>query len=157
MTIKSPIIFKWGSSWSLAQLEPLSLLFSYEARAEVQLSSSLYYYYFQMRLELKFSSARASIIIILKWGLTWSAAQLSSSLYYYYHYNIFGWGSSWSSTQLKPLLSNLMTRLTAGQVGNYDQLTHLSTFRRRIYMDKKYWEGTCPSNIFLADIKNIRI
>jgi hypothetical protein len=62
-----------------------------------------------------------------------------------------------SSAQLEPLLSNLMTHLTAGWVRNYDPSTHLFTFRWWINVDKKYWEGSCPSDIFLADIKNIRI
>jgi hypothetical protein len=50
-----------------------------------------------------------------------------------------------------------MTCQMAGWVGNCDLVTRLSTFMRRINMDKKYWEGTCPSDIFLADMKNITI
>jgi len=38
------ISFKWGSSWTEVQLEPQLLLVSNEARAELQLSSSIYYY-----------------------------------------------------------------------------------------------------------------
>jgi hypothetical protein len=50
-----------------------------------------------------------------------------------------------------------MTRQTAGWVGNCDLVTRLSTFMRRINKDKKYLEGTCPSDIFLANIKNIHL
>jgi len=70
------IILKWGLSWSSAQLEPLLLIVSNEARAEVQLeppiiilvsyeawaelqlSSSLICYLVWMRFELNFMSAQ---------------------------------------------------------------------------------------------------
>jgi hypothetical protein len=34
-------------------------------------------------------------------------------------------------------------------------MTRLCTGRRPINVDKKYREGTCPSDIFCSDIKNM--
>jgi len=51
-----------------------------------------------MRLELKFSSAQASIIISFKWGSSWTSAWAS------YYYFSFIWGSSRTSAQLEPEL-----------------------------------------------------
>jgi hypothetical protein len=76
---------RWGSSWILAQLEPLLLLLSNE-----------------MRLELNIGSARASFIISLKLDDARAEPWLSSSPHYYYFE--MRWGSSWILGQLEPLL-----------------------------------------------------
>jgi len=34
-------------------------------------------------------------------------------------------------------------------------VTHLSTFGRRINVDKKYWEGTCPAEFFFFSTEKI--
>jgi len=93
-----------------------------------------------MRLKLKFSSARASINILY---LVICCPVCSG------HDAHVGVADCW--------VVKIMTRQMAGWVKNCDPVTRLSTFMRWINVDIKYWEGTCPSDIFLADIKNIHL